>query len=108
LYGSIFNKFYLIHFSFALSYVFSSISQTRFPFDKYEQEKYPIDFPDPIDTVKFRKEQLGCQQKDLVSVMGLKSRVSEILNRKRKLTLEMIRKLSAELSIPTDILVKEY
>jgi HTH-type transcriptional regulator/antitoxin HigA len=76
--------------------------------DKYEQEKYPIDFPDPIDAIKFRMEQLGYQQKDLVSAIGLKSRVSEILNRKRKLTLEMIRKLSAELSIPTDILVKEY
>ena len=76
--------------------------------DKYEQEKYPIDFPDPIDAIKFRMEQLGYQQKDLVSAIGLKSRVSEILNRKRKLTLEMIRKLSAELSISTDILVKEY
>lgn len=76
--------------------------------DKYEQEKYPIDFPDPIDAIKFRMEQLGYQQKDLVSAIGLKSRVSEILNRKRKLTLEMIRKLSTELSIPTDILVKEY
>lgn len=76
--------------------------------DKYEQEKCPIDFPDPIDAIKFRMEQLGYQQKDLVSAIGLKSRVSEILNRKRKLTLEMIRKLSTELSIPTDILVKEY
>lgn len=76
--------------------------------DKYEKEKYPIDFPDPIDAIKFRMEQLGYQQKDLVSAIGLKSRVSEILNRKRKLTLEMIRKLSAELSISTDILVKEY
>ena len=76
--------------------------------DKYEQEKYPIDFPDPIDAIKFRMEQLGYQQKDLVSAIGLKSRVSEILNRKRKLTLEMIRKLSTELNIPTDILVKEY
>jgi len=108
LHGSIFNKFYLTHFLFALNYDFSSISQTKFPFDKYEQEKYPIDFPDPIDAIKFRMEQLGYQQKDLVSAIGLKSRVSEILNRKRKLTLEMIRKLSTELSIPTDILVKEY
>ena len=52
-------------------------------------------------------EQLGYQQKDLVSAIGLKSRVSEILNRKRKLTLEMIRKLSEELRIAKDILVKE-
>ena len=51
--------------------------------DKYEQEKYPIDFPDPIDAIKFRMEQLGYQQKDLVSAIGLKSRVSEILNWKK-------------------------
>jgi len=74
------QKVFLIYFSFALGYVFSSISQTRIPFDKHEQEKYPIDFPDPIDIVKLRKEQLGYQQKDLVSAIGLKSRVSEILN----------------------------
>ena len=76
--------------------------------DKYEQEKYPIDLPDPIEAIKFRMEQLGYKQKDLALAIGLKSRVSEILNRKRKLTLDMIRKLSEELSIPTDILVKEY
>ena len=53
-------------------------------------------------------EQLGYKQKDLAEVMGLKSRVSEILNRKRKLTLEMIRKLNEVLGIPTEILVKDY
>ena len=74
------QQVFLIYFSFALGYVFSRISQTRIPFDKHEQEKYPIDFPDPIDAIKFRKEQLGYQQKDLVSAIGLKSRVSEILN----------------------------
>ena len=76
--------------------------------DKYEQEKYPIDFPDPIDAIKFRMEQLGYKQKDLALAIGLKSRVSEILNKKRKLTLEMIRKLSEVLSIPTEVLVKDY
>jgi HTH-type transcriptional regulator / antitoxin HigA len=76
--------------------------------DKYEQEKYPIDLPDPIEAIKFRMEQLGYKQKDLALAIGLKSRVSEILNRKRKLTLDMIRKLSEELSISTDILVKDY
>lgn len=76
--------------------------------DKYEQEKYPIDLPDPIDAIKFRMEQLGYKQKDLALAIGLKSRVSEILNRKRKLTLDMIRKLSEVLSIPTDVLVKDY
>jgi HTH-type transcriptional regulator/antitoxin HigA len=76
--------------------------------DKYEQEKYPIDLPDPIDAIKFRMEQLGYKQKDLALAIGLKSRVSEILNRKRKLTLDMIRKLSDALNIPTDVLVREY
>lgn len=76
--------------------------------DKYEQEKYPIDLPDPIEAIKFRMEQLGYKQKDLADAIGLKSRVSEILNKKRKLTLEMIRKLSKTLSIPTDVLVRDY
>jgi HTH-type transcriptional regulator/antitoxin HigA len=76
--------------------------------DKYELEKVPIDFPDPIEAIKFRMEQLGYKQKDLAEALGLKSRVSEILNRKRKLTLDMIRKLNAELGIPTEVLVREY
>lgn len=76
--------------------------------DNYEKEKYPIDLPDPIEAIKFRMEQLGYKQKDLAEVMGLKSRVSEILNRKRKLTLDMIRKLHEVLGIPTEVLVKEY
>jgi HTH-type transcriptional regulator/antitoxin HigA len=53
-------------------------------------------------------EQLGFKQKDLAEAIGLKSRVSEILNRKRKLTLDMIRKLHEVLGIPTEVLVKEY
>jgi HTH-type transcriptional regulator/antitoxin HigA len=76
--------------------------------DNYEKEKYPIDLPDPIEAIKFRMEQLGYKQTDLAEAMGLKSRVSEILNRKRKLTLDMIRKLHDVLGIPTEVLVKEY
>jgi HTH-type transcriptional regulator / antitoxin HigA len=76
--------------------------------DNYEKEKHAIELPDPIEAIKFRMEQLGYKQKDLASLMGLKSRVSEILNRKRKLTLDMIRKLHKVLGIPTDVLVKEY
>ena len=76
--------------------------------DQYENEHFPIDLPDPIEAIKFRMEQLGYKQKDLAEVVGLKSRVSEILNRKRKLTLEMIRKLNEVLGIPTDVLIKEY
>jgi HTH-type transcriptional regulator / antitoxin HigA len=76
--------------------------------DNYEKEKFPIDLPDPIEAIKFRMEQLGYKQKDLAEAIGLKSRVSEILNRKRKLTLDMIRKLHEVLGIPTDVLVQEY
>lgn len=76
--------------------------------DKYESEKYPIDMPDPIEAIKFRMEQLGIKQKDLVGAVGFKSRVSEVLSRKRKLTLDMIRELSVLLKIPTDVLVQEY
>ena len=76
--------------------------------DNYERGKYPIGLPDPIEAIKFRMEQLGYKQKDLAEAMGLKSRVSEILNRKRKLTLDMIRKLHEVLGIPTEVLVREY
>jgi HTH-type transcriptional regulator/antitoxin HigA len=76
--------------------------------EKYEDEHYPIDMPDPIEAIKFRMEQMGMKQKDLAEVVGFTSRVSEILNRKRKLTLNMIRKLSTTLQIPTEVLVQEY
>ncbi len=75
---------------------------------KYEEEHFPIENPDPIEAIKFRMEQLGMKQKDLANTIGFDSRVSEILNKKRKLTLDMIRKISYELDIPTSILVKEY
>jgi HTH-type transcriptional regulator/antitoxin HigA len=76
--------------------------------EKYEQEKYPIEFPDPIEAIKFRMEQLGYSQSDLATVVGLKSRASEILNKKRKLTLEMIRNLHESLNIPTNVLIQNY
>ena len=76
--------------------------------EKYENEHYPIEFPDPIEAIKFRMEQLGYNQSDLASVIGLKSRVSEILNKKRKLSLEMIRSLHNRLNIPTNVLVQQY
>jgi len=76
--------------------------------EKYEDEHYPIGPTDPIEAIKFRMEQMGMKQKDLAEIIGYKSRVSEILNRKRKLSLEMIRKLHASLNIPTEILIQEY
>lgn len=76
--------------------------------DKYEKEHFPIDLPNPIEAIKYRMEQLGYKPKDLEEIIGLKSRVSEILNQKRKLTLVMVRKVHHALNIPTDLLVKEY
>lgn len=76
--------------------------------DSYENAHFPIGMPDPIEAIKYRMEQMGMQQKDLAEAMGFKSRVSEVLNRKRKLTLEMIRKLNEILKIPTEVLVQKY
>jgi HTH-type transcriptional regulator / antitoxin HigA len=76
--------------------------------EKYENANFPIDFPDPIEAIKFRMEQLGYSQSDLAEVVGLKSRASEILNKKRKLTLDMIRNLNSTLHIPTDVLIQSY
>ena len=74
----------------------------------YEEEHFPIGFPDPIEALKFRMEQLGYKQNDLAAAIGLKSRVSEILNRKRKLSIDMIRKLHEKLGIPAEVLIQEY
>ncbi len=75
--------------------------------EKYEDDHYQIGMPDPIEAIKFRMEQIGMKQKDLAEVIGFTSQVSEILNRKRKLTLTMIRKLGAALQIPTKVLIQE-
>lgn len=76
--------------------------------EKYENEHYPIEAPDPIEAIKFRMEQMGYRQKDLARIVGYKSRVSEILNRKRKLTLNLVRKLHSKLNIPLKTLVQSY
>ena len=76
--------------------------------EKYEDENYPIGMPDPIEAIKFRMEQMNLNQKDLAEIMGFTSRVSEVLNKKRKLTLGMIRKLNTALNISTEVLVQEY
>jgi HTH-type transcriptional regulator/antitoxin HigA len=64
--------------------------------------------PDPIEAIKFRMEQMGYTQNDLAKIIGLKSRASEILNRKRPLTLEMIRNLHEKMNIPTQVLIQAY
>jgi HTH-type transcriptional regulator/antitoxin HigA len=76
--------------------------------EKYEDVNFPVDFPDPIEAIKFRMDQMGYDQSDLAKVMGLKSRASEILNKKRKLSLEMIRLLHDNLKIPTEVLIQAY
>ena len=72
----------------------------------YEQEKYPIDNPDPVEAIKFRMEQEGLSNTDMIVYFGSKSRVSEVLNRKRGLSLSMIRKLSSGLDIPAAVLIR--
>jgi len=76
--------------------------------EAYEEQHYKIETPDPIEAIKFRMEQEGLRQKDLVTIVGSKSRVSEILNRKRKLTIEMIRNLHKQLHIPVESLFLDY
>ena len=75
--------------------------------EKYEDEHYPIELPDPIEAIKFRMEQLDMSNQDLAEVIGYKSRVSEIFNHKRKLTLKMIRSLHKKLNIPYESLMTE-
>lgn len=76
--------------------------------DDYEKKHYPIDSPDPIEAIKIRMEEMQLKQIDLVSEIGGKSRVSEILNRKRKLTLDMIRNLNKRLNLSPDLLINDY
>lgn len=76
--------------------------------ENYENEHYPIESPDPIEAIKIRMEELNMRQKDLVGIIGGKSRVSEILNRKKKLTVEMIRELERKLQISASVLVNNY
>ena len=76
--------------------------------EKYEQEHFPIDMPDPVEAIKFRMEQMGYSQSDFADIVGLKSRASEILNKRRKLSLKMIRNIPDKLNIPTEVLVQVY
>lgn len=76
--------------------------------DNYEKIHYPIDMPDPVEAIKFRMEQLDYKAKDLADVIGFRSRVTEILNKKRKLSLDMIRKINKQMHIPTDVLIQKY
>ncbi len=74
--------------------------------EKYEEEFWKIEDPDPIEAIKYRMKELGLKQKDLVPYVGTKSKVSELLNRKISLSLNMIKNLSQSLRIPVEVLVR--
>ena len=74
----------------------------------YEDKHYVMEFPHPLDAIKYRMEQQGLTNKDLAKILGYKSRVSDIFHNTRKLNLNMIRKLYLKLHIPLETLVKEY
>lgn len=76
--------------------------------DNYESKNYPIESPDPIEAIKIRMEEMNLKQKDLVGLIGGKSRVSEVLNKKKRLTVEMIRELEKTLHISASVLVNKY
>jgi HTH-type transcriptional regulator/antitoxin HigA len=76
--------------------------------EKYEAQHYEIDAPNPIEAIRFRMDQNGLKDKDLIPYIGQSGRVSEVLGFKRKLTLSMIRKLHSELKIPTESLIQDY
>ncbi|HEX7501246.1 MAG TPA: helix-turn-helix domain-containing protein [Polyangia bacterium] len=73
--------------------------------DAYEAKHHPIDPPDPIDAIRFRMEQMGLTRNDLIDIIGSRARVSEVINRKRPLTVAMIVRLREQLGISADILI---
>jgi HTH-type transcriptional regulator/antitoxin HigA len=75
--------------------------------EDYENEHYAVDLPDPVEALKFRMEQQGLTQKDLVPLIGSRSKVSEVLSRKRRFSLSMIRALHQELGIPAEVLLQD-
>jgi len=76
--------------------------------EEYEETYHPIETPDPIIAIRIRMEELEMKQKDLVGIIGTKSIVSEVLNKKRTLTVNMIRNLSSKLKIAAKVLIQEY
>jgi HTH-type transcriptional regulator/antitoxin HigA len=72
----------------------------------YEEKHFPLDSPDPIEAIKFRMDQIGLDQQDLTKIIGSKSRTSDLINRKRPLSIRLIRILHKELHIPADVLLK--
>ena len=76
--------------------------------EQYEEAHFPFDLPDPIEAIMFRMDQMNLNQRDLTKIIGSKSRASEIMNRKRPLSIRQIRTLQKTLNIPAEVLLKEY
>ena len=76
--------------------------------DAYEEEHFPIALPDPIAAINLRMEEKALKNRDLLPVFGTTARISEVLNKKRGLSLDMIRELNQRLNIPLDVLVQKY
>lgn len=76
--------------------------------EAYEARSWPIEAPDPVDAIRYRMEIGNFQAKDLAEVLGSKSRASEVLNRKRAITLDMARKIHAAWGIPAEVLIRPY
>jgi HTH-type transcriptional regulator/antitoxin HigA len=74
--------------------------------DVYEAAYYPVDPPDPIEAIKFRMEQQGLSRKDLEPLIGTRTRVAEVLNRRRSLSIGMIRRLHKKLGISAEVLIR--
>jgi HTH-type transcriptional regulator / antitoxin HigA len=74
--------------------------------DVYEGEHYPMDPPDPVEAIKFRMEQQGLTRRDLEEIIGTRTRIAEVLNRKRGLSIAMIRRLHERLGISADVLIR--
>jgi HTH-type transcriptional regulator / antitoxin HigA len=74
--------------------------------DTYEAQHFPMDPPDPIEAIKFRMEQQGLTRKDLEEILGTRTRVAEVLNRRRGLSINMIRRLHAKLGISAEVLIR--
>lgn len=76
--------------------------------DAYEREHFPIPTPDPIEAIRFRMDQEGLTNKDLLPIFKTRARVSEVMSKRRRLNLPMIRKLHKKLGIPIECLVQDY
>jgi HTH-type transcriptional regulator/antitoxin HigA len=76
--------------------------------EAYEEKRWPIDAPDPVDVLRYAISELGHTQAELAELLGSRPRASEVLNRRRALTIDMVHKISSKWHIPADVLVRPY